>query len=141
MDLTGNFCLSGSNKRTYNDICDAVVPEGLSAAYQAIADRMLYLLWSKERIFADLYLQLKKQSKMSRRQKPKKGVFAQALTDVEHMPKGRYQYRESGTLINKAKNIGRNDPCPCGRKKQVKDDAGNITMVPVKAKNCHFPNL
>jgi len=78
---------------------------------------------------------------MSRKKKLKTGVFAQALTDAASMPKGRFQYKNSGTLINNARKVGRNDPCPCGKKKIVKDASGKDVGVPVKAKNCHYPNL
>jgi len=72
---------------------------------------------------------------MSRKKKQKTGLFAKALSDVEAMPQGTYQYKKNSGLhaVNRAKKIGRNSPCPCGKKK--------ADGTPVKAKNCHFPNI
>lgn len=71
---------------------------------------------------------------MSRRKNEAKSAFAKDLKAVENMPHGTYQYKKNSgmQLINRAKKLGRNDPCPCGKKKDGK---------PVKAKNCHYPNI
>lgn len=72
---------------------------------------------------------------MSRRKKPAKSAFAKDLQAVENMPHGTYQYKKNSGLhaVNRAKKLGRNDPCPCGKKKP---DGTRI-----KAKNCHYPNI